>query len=84
MRHAISKDATRCYGGTTTKNQRMHQEDDCHLRALNTSIERQVAWTPLHSTKGVWTWPIPHDIAGSDEQTEVNIETKVYIEAIAC
>ena len=55
MRHAISKDATSCYRGTTTKNQRMHQEDDHHFRAWNTSIERQVAWTPLHSTKRVWT-----------------------------
>ena len=40
MRRAILKDATRCYGGTTTKNKRLHQEDDHRLRAWNTSIER--------------------------------------------
>ena len=55
MSCAILKDATRFYGGTTTKNQRMHQEDDHHFRVWNTSIKRQVAWTPLHSAKGVWT-----------------------------
>ena len=78
MRCVISEDATRCYRGTTTKNERMHQEDDHHLRAWNTSIERQVAWIPLHSTKGVWIQPIPCDTAGSDDQTKVNIK------AVAC
>ena len=33
MRHAVLKDATRCYGSTTTKNERMHQQDDHHLKA---------------------------------------------------
>ena len=74
MRCAISKDATRCYGGTTTKNQRMHQEGDPHLRVWTTNVKRQVDWTPFLPTKGVWTWPIPHDAISSDDQTKVNIK----------
>ena len=53
MKRAISKDATRCNGGTTTKNQRTHLEDDHHFRVWNTSIKRQVAWTHFHSAKDV-------------------------------
>ena len=30
----------------------MHQEDDSHFRTGNTSIEGQVAWTPIHPAKG--------------------------------
>ena len=55
MKCVISKDATRCHRGTTTKNLRVHKEDDPHFGAWNTNVERKVDWTAFHSTKGVWT-----------------------------
>ena len=72
-RCVVLKNVTRYYRGTTTKNLRMHKEDDTHFRAWNTNVERKVDWTPFHSTKGVWTLP-SHDTAHSDDQTKVNIE----------
>ena len=35
MRRVIWKNVPRHYGGTTTKNQRMHQKDDCHLSMVH-------------------------------------------------
>ena len=76
MKCVILKDAARCYGGTT-KNPRAHK-DDPHFGVWNTNVERKMDWTPFHSTKGVWTQPVPHDTTHLDDQTEG------YIEAIAC
>ena len=78
MRHVVSKNVTRCYGSATTENLRVHKEDDLHFGAWSTNVKRKVDWTPFHSTAGVWTKPVSHDAAHSDDQTEVNIK------AIAC
>ena len=52
-RCVILKNVTRCYGDATTKNSRIHKEDDCHFGAWNTQVEGEVDWTPFHFTEGV-------------------------------
>ena len=55
MRCTVSKNVTRHYGDTTTKNPRIHKEDDCHFGAWNTHVEREVDWTPFYSAEDVWS-----------------------------
>ena len=80
MRCVILKNVARCYRDTTTKNSRIHKEDDCHFGAWNARVEGEVDWTPFHSTMGVWSLTVHCDPAHPDDQTQIDIEAIVCFE----